>query len=63
MSEQSDLQAKLDDLIKYTQTKEFTKLPANEQDLIVQQASFMNGYLDCLSARVPVEAPAPARKI
>lgn len=62
MSEQSDLQSKLDDLIKYTQSEEFTKLPADEQDLIVQQASFMNGYLDCLNARAPTPAPT-GRKI
>ena len=64
MSEQSDLQKKLDDLIEYTQGEEFAKLDPVAQDLIVQQASAMNAYNECLKARGLVEPAAPAgRKI
>ena len=63
MSEQSELQTKLDDLIEYTQSPEFSKLPAKEQDLIIQQASAMNTYNECLKARAPVDSAPTGRKI
>lgn len=43
---------RLDDLIKYTQGDEFKKLPTEDQNLIVQQASALNAYKDIVSARV-----------
>ena len=42
---------KLDELIAYTQGEPFSKLSAEDQDLIVQQASALNTYKDIVSAR------------
>ena len=42
----------LDELVAYTQTPEFHKLPAADQDLIVQQASVVNTLKDILTIRV-----------
>ena len=42
---------KLGELIAYTQGEPFSKLSAEEQDLIVQQASALNTYKDIVSAR------------
>ena len=42
---------KLGELIAYTQGEPFSKLSAEDQDLIVQQASALNTYKDIVSAR------------
>ena len=42
---------RLDDLIKYTQDEKFRKLPVEDQDLIVQQASTLNAYKDIVTLR------------
>ena len=42
---------RLDDLIKFTQEEAFTKLPAEDQDLIVQQASTLSAYKDIVTTR------------
>jgi hypothetical protein len=41
----------LDELTTYTQTEAFRKLTAEDQDLIVQQASALNAYTDVLTIR------------
>ena len=42
---------RLGDLVKYTQGEEFKKLSAEDQDLIVQQASALNSYNEILKVR------------
>ena len=42
---------KLGELIAYTQGEPFSKLSAEDQDLIVQQASALNTYKDIVTAR------------
>ena len=42
---------KLGELVAYTQGEPFKKLSAEDQDMIVQQASALNTYKDIVSAR------------
>ena len=42
---------KLDELVTFTQGEPFSKLSAEDQDLIVQQASALNTYKDIVTAR------------
>lgn len=42
---------KLGELVAFTQGEPFLKLSAEDQDLIVQQASALNSYKDIVSAR------------
>lgn len=42
---------KLGELVAFTQSESFLKLSAEDQDLIVQQASALNSYKDIVSAR------------
>ena len=42
---------RLDDLIKFTQDEKFRKLPVEDQDLIVQQASTLSAYKDIVTTR------------
>ena len=42
---------KLGELIAYSQGEPFSKLSAEEQDLIVQQASALNTYKDIITVR------------
>jgi hypothetical protein len=42
---------RLGDLIKYTQGDAFKKLSAVDQELIVQQASALNSYLEVIKIR------------
>lgn len=51
-AEQKDLAAKLAALVEFTGTADFVKLPADEQAILVQQASAMNAYNDCLLLRL-----------
>ena len=44
-------EAKLDELVTFTQGADFKKLSVEDQDLIVQQASALNTYKDIVSAR------------
>jgi len=42
---------RLGDLVNFSQGEAFRKLSAEDQDLIVQQASALNTYKDVVSAR------------
>jgi hypothetical protein len=42
---------RLGDLIKYTQGDAFKKLSAEDQELIVQQASALNSYFEVIKIR------------
>lgn len=66
VEEQTDLADKLDKLVAFTTGPAFEKLDSGMQDLMVQQASFMNGYNEVLKIRIstfPAEPAATGRKI
>ena len=50
-SELEWVEEKLGELIAYSQGEPFSKLSAEEQDLIVQQANALNTYKDIVTAR------------
>ena len=50
-SELEWVEEKLGELIAYSQGEPFSKLSAEEQDLIVQQASALNTYKDIITVR------------
>jgi hypothetical protein len=52
VTEQSELQTKLTDLITFIEGPNFKALDAVQQDLLVQQASYMSHYNDILKTRI-----------